>query len=199
VRLGPVLVQPKAEPIPDLTAKMGAQSAAPMGAVQLSDGQRVVIRPISPQDRELVVAYFRGLSAGARCSRFRHLASEPSWQLVRELTQVDQANHVAFVAEVPVSRRKIAVGEARYVRAAGSCSAEISISIADRWQGKGLGRSMLAWLEQHAADAGVRRLTGEILAVNERMLCLASSAGFTISDSSSLPGVKRVGKILARA
>jgi hypothetical protein len=105
-----------------------------------------------------VVAYFRVLSAGVRCSWFRHPVSEPWSQLVRELTQVDQANHVAFVAEVPASGRKIAVGKARYVRAASSCSAEISISIADRWQG--LGRSMLAWLEQHAADAGVRRLTG---------------------------------------
>jgi RimJ/RimL family protein N-acetyltransferase len=163
--------------------------------VHLTDGERVVIRPVLPQDRELMVAFFLDLSADARCSRFMHPVSEPSSELLRQFTQVDYANHVALVAEIFVDGRETVIGEARYVRAADPSLAEVSISVAEPWQGKGLAKLMLTKLECRAAAAGIRRIIGYTLATNEKMLSLARKAGFMIWESAR--GVMRLEKTLA--
>jgi RimJ/RimL family protein N-acetyltransferase len=165
--------------------------------VRLADGERVVIRPVLPQDRELMVAFFHGLAAEARCSRFMHPVSEPASELLRQFTHVDHANHVALVAEIFADGREIVIGEARYVRGADPSSAEVSVSVAEPWQGKGLAKLMLAKLACRAAAAGVRRITGETFANNERMLSLARRAGFVISESRDAQGVMRLEKRLA--
>jgi RimJ/RimL family protein N-acetyltransferase len=165
--------------------------------VRLADGERVVIRPVLPQDRELMVAFFHGLTAEARCSRFMHPVSEPASELLRQFTHVDHANHVALVAEIFADGREIVIGEARYVRGADPSSAEVSVSVAEPWQGKGLATRMLAKLACRAAAAGVRRITGETFANNERMLSLARRAGFVISESRDAQGVMRLEKRLA--
>ena len=164
--------------------------------IRLTYGERVVIRPVLPQDRELMVAFFHDLPADARCSRFMHPVSEPSSELLREFTQVDYANHVALVAEVFVDGRESVIGEARYVRSADASSAEVSLSVAGLWQGKGLGKLMLTKLERHAAAAGVRRLFSETLATNEKVLSLALKAGFAITEITSAQGVIRLEKTL---
>jgi hypothetical protein len=104
--------------------------------IHLTDGERVVIRPVLPQDRELMVAFFHDLPADARCSRFMHAVSEPSPELLREFTQVDYVNHVALVAEVFVDGRETAIGEARYVRTADPSSAEVAVSVAEHLAGQ---------------------------------------------------------------
>jgi RimJ/RimL family protein N-acetyltransferase len=164
--------------------------------IRLTYGERVVIRPVLPQDRELMVAFFHDLSADARCNRFMHPVSEPSSELLREFTQVDYANHVALVAEVFVDGRESVIGEARYVRTADASSAELSLSVAELWQGKGLAKLMLAKLERHATAAGVRRLFSETLATNEKVLSLALKAGFAITTATDAQGVMRLEKTL---
>lgn len=165
--------------------------------VHLTTGERIVIRSVLPQDRELMVAFFHDLSADGRCSRFMHLVNEPPCELLRQFTQVDYADHVALVAEIFVDGRETVIGEARYVRAADPSSAEVSVSVAEPWRGKGLATLMLGKLECRAAAAGIRRITGETLATNEKMLSLARHAGFVISHSLGAPGVMRLEKTLA--
>jgi RimJ/RimL family protein N-acetyltransferase len=163
--------------------------------VHLADGGRVVIRPVLPQDQELMSAFFDDLTGDARCNRFMHPVSEPSSKLLRQFTQVDYANHVALVAEVLVDGREVVIGEARYVRAHDPSSAEISVSVAEPWQGKGLAELMLSKLECRAATAGIRRMIGYTLATNEKMLSLGRRIGF--SESAAAQGVIRLEKTLA--
>jgi RimJ/RimL family protein N-acetyltransferase len=164
--------------------------------IHLTDGERVVIRPVLPQDRELMVAFFHDLPADARCSRFMHAVSEPSSELLREFTQVDYVNHVALVAEVFVDGRETAIGEARYVRTADPSSAEVAVSVAELWQGKGLAELMLTKLECRAAAAGVRQLFSETLATNEKVISLARKAGFEITETTGAQSVMRLEKTL---
>jgi len=148
----------------------------------LTGGERVVIRPVLPQDRELLVRFFHDLSPAARCSRFMHPTSEPSLKLIRQFTQVDYATHVALIAEIFAEGRETVIGEAGYARAVERSSAEVSVSVAERWQRKALAKLMLAKLECGAAAEGVRRIVGETFADNETMISLARKAGFIISD-----------------
>ncbi len=162
--------------------------------VRLTGGARVVIRPVLPQDQELMSAFFDDLTADARCNRFMHPVSEPSSELLRQFTQVDYANHVALVAETFADDRETVIGEARYVRALDRSSAEVSVSVAEPWQGQGLAKLMLATLECRAAAADIRRIMGYTLATNEKMLSLARKVG--LSESFGARGVIRLEKTL---
>jgi acetyltransferase len=165
--------------------------------VNLADGQRAVIRPVLPQDHELLAAYFHDLSSEARCNRFMHPVSEPSSALLQHFTQVDYTTHICIIAEIFVNGRETVIGEARYVRGSDAQSAELAVSVAESSRRKGLARLMLVKLEGRAAAAGIRQIVGEALAINKGMLLLARKTGYAISKSLSARGVMRLEKILA--
>ncbi|NJO34574.1 MAG: GNAT family N-acetyltransferase [Rhodospirillales bacterium] len=111
--------------------------------VSLPDGQRVVIRPVLPQDEGLTTAFFGNLPSPARYDRFmspmRHMPPE----LVKRFTNVNYTDHVALVAEVFENGRETVIAEARYVRGADPSVAEFAVSVADGWQGQGLATRLL--------------------------------------------------------
>jgi acetyltransferase len=183
-----------ADAVKVMTYQIHRYPAELVDVVNLSDGARVVIRPVLPQDRELISTFFDDLAADARCNRFMHPVREPSSELLRQFTQVDYANHVALIAEVFADGRETVIGEARYVCGADP-SAEISVSVSEAWQGKGLAKLMLTKLECRAAAAGVRRFIGYTFATNEKMLSLARKVGF--SEKPAVQGVIRLEKALA--
>ena len=61
-------------------------------------------------------------------------------------------------------------------------TAEFAIVVADLWQGKGLGVILMDRLERCAAEAGIRNLTGLILASNAPMLHLMRERGYVIES-----------------
>lgn len=162
--------------------------------VHLPGGTRVVIRPILPQDETLAGEFFRDLPAHARYDRFMSAMREPSPELLRRLTQVDYANHVALVAEIFVDGRETVIAEARYVRGDDPAAAEFGVSVAESWQGKGLASLLLGKLACRAASAGIERLEGITLATNSKMLHLARKAGFTIRPSHEFRGQMQLAK-----
>jgi acetyltransferase len=164
--------------------------------VRLAGGERVVIRPVLPQDEDLTVAFFRNLSGAARYDRFMSPMRELPPELLQRFTQVDYADHVALVAEVFVDGRETVIAEARYVRRPDPSAVEFAVSVAEPWQGKGLARLMLGKLACRAAADGVRRIVGETLASNARMLSLARKAGFIISPSPDIAGLMLLEKPL---
>ena len=100
--------------------------------------ERVVIRPVLPQDEDLTGAFFGDLSATARYQRFLAPMRLLPPGLTQRLTQVDYKNHMALVAEVFRDGRERVIAEARYARLGDGNSAELAISVAEPWQG-------LAW------------------------------------------------------
>jgi acetyltransferase len=167
--------------------------------IRLDGGERVVIRPVLPQDEALTTAFFGSLSAPTRYERFltpmRHLPAE----LIKRFTNVDYANHLALVAVVVQDGNEIVVAEARYARLADASEAEFAISVAEAWQGKGLAQVLLGKLACRASTAGVRKIVGETLATNEKMLHLARKAGFTVRRSPDVRGVMLLEKVVDEA
>ena len=173
-----------------MTYKINRYPADLIDVVRLEGGQRVVIRPVLPQDADLTDAFFRNLSGGSRYDRFMtHMRDLPP-DLLRRFTEVDYADHVALVAEVFADGRETVIAEARYVRtAADPGAAEFAVSVAEDWQGKGLARRLVGKLVCRAAAAGIDRIVGETLASNWRMLALARKAGFAIKTSPEVSGL----------
>ena len=140
-----------------------------MTEVQLSDGATVIVRPIRASDRDLLLDGFERLSPQSRYRRFLAPMEDLSEPMLRYLTEVDHHDHEAIGAIDPVSGHGI--GIARYVRLEDRPdAAEAAVTVADDWQGRGLGTLLLGALADRARDEGIRTFTGVILAANQEML-----------------------------
>jgi acetyltransferase len=172
-----------------MTYQIHRYPAELIDVVHLASGERVVIRPVLPQDEDLTSAFFRNLSPRARYDRFMMSMREPPADLMRGFTQIDYADHLALVAEVFAGGWETVIAEARYVRKPDPTVAEFAVSVAEPWQGRKLASLLLGKLACRAAAAGVRRMVGETLATNAGMLALARKAGFAILPDRDVRGV----------
>ena len=180
-----------------MTYQIHRYPAELIDVVHLAGGERIVIRPVLPQDADLTDQFFRDLSPPARYHRFMTSMREPPADLMRAFTQIDYADHLALVAEVFRDGWETVIAEARYVRKPDPTAAEFAVSVAEPWQGRKLASLLLGRLACRAAEAGVRRMVGETLATNARMLALARKAGFTILPSRNVRGVMLLERALS--
>ena len=133
------------------------------------------MRPIGPDDKPAVQAAFARLSERSRYQRFLTPINELSEAQLRYLTEVDHHDHEALIAFEPGSGD--AVGVTRFVRLADGASAEAAVTVADDWQGRGLGTALCNLLAERARDQGIERFTALLLATNEQMHDVLASLG----------------------
>ena len=145
------------------------------------DGTPVTIRPIQAEDREIELAFVRGLSSGSSFMRFFSLVKDLSPQLLDRFTQVDFPSEMAFIATVQSADGEVEVGVARYAPAGTESTAEFAVVVADEWQGKGIGRELMQHLFVVAEDAGFERIEGAVLKANGNMLRFCRELGFLVS------------------
>ena len=146
----------------------------------LADGRRVTVRPVLPQDAELEQALVRALSPASRYQRFFAPIRELPADWLQRLTQIDYRLQQAFIVETFIGDQPLAVAEARYVVDATGQECEFAVLVADDWRHLGLARRLMQRLLQAAAEGGLRRMTGDVLATNQAMLSLAQGLGFRI-------------------
>jgi acetyltransferase len=147
------------------------------GEAVLRDGTRVPMRPMRPEDIDYEQRFVRGLSDQSRYQRFLHQLPELPPAMLARFTQLDYDRELALVAFAPDRSEFIGVG--RYMPNADGETAEFALTVADQWQGRGLGRVLLEKLCDCARAAGYRTLYGHILNANRDMLGLADRLGFT--------------------
>lgn len=140
----------------------------------------LTIRALQPEHADLEVRFGLALSRESRYERFLGGGVKLTPELLARLVNVDFSRDAALIATVAFAGSETPVGVARYALGADDDTAEIAVTVADAWHGCGLGRLLLEQLIDIARRNGVRRLTGEVLATNARMLALARRAGFRI-------------------
>jgi acetyltransferase len=160
------------------------------GEAVLRDGTRVPMRPMRPEDIDYEQRFVRGLSDQSRYQRFLHQLPELPPAMLARFTQLDYDRELALVAFAPDRSEFIGVG--RYMPNADGETAEFALTVADKWQGHGLGRVLLEKLCDCARAAGYRTLYGHILNANRDMLGLADRLGFThVSRDADIVTVAR--------
>ena len=141
----------------------------PHERVTLRDGTDVLIRPIEPADREMLLAGFEELSPDSRYRRFFSPLGtlDPAW--LTYLTSVDHHDHEALIAEsVPAGEP---VGVARYIRVPEHpAAAEVAVTVVDSWQGKGAASALLALLSGRARAEGITRFHATCLSENRAVI-----------------------------
>jgi RimJ/RimL family protein N-acetyltransferase len=134
---------------------------------RLPDGAPVLIRPIRADDKRMLTDGLRRLSDESVHRRFLTPKRSFSRTELRYLTEVDGRDHVALVAEHPSGPARRLIAVARFVRLAEDPdAAEVAITVADDWQGRGLGSLLSEQLAAEARRVGIRRFTATMAADN---------------------------------
>ena len=150
--------------------------------IELNDGSKVLIRPLTGADRAALLNVFDHLSADSRYGRFFTGKPALSEHELAYLSDVDHWSHEALIAFDHVSGEPVAVG--RFIRCKDDPEcAEVALSVIDRWQGRGLGTALMRCLSRRARRAGIRRLRFLVLAENRRMRELLKDLGPGQPDS----------------
>lgn len=154
----------------------------------LRDGSEAVLRPIRPDDKELLHRGFLKLSAESRYRRFFAAKNDLTADELRYLTELDGIHHFAIGA-VSLDGHD-GLGVARFIQLDGEPGvAEAAIAVADEHQGKGLGSLLFQRLVAAAAERGVTRIRCEMLGSNQGMadlvLALAPEASVQVSSGVS--------------
>jgi RimJ/RimL family protein N-acetyltransferase len=148
--------------------------------VRLRDGSRALVRPIRPEDRERLRDGLARLSPRTRYLRFHSPVRRLSEEQLTYLTDIDYESHMAWVALDPEDLEEPGMGVARYVRLKDDPGvAEAAITVADRYQGRGLGTILLELLTRSAMENGIHTLRNYVLADNEAMLEILEQFGAT--------------------
>jgi L-amino acid N-acyltransferase YncA len=156
-------------------------SASRRRTITLRDGVRVTLRAIAPEDKPLLAAMFERLSEESRYRRFFATKDELSAAELDYFAGVDHQDHEAIIALEPSSGE--ALGVARYIRWTDDTeAAEVAVTVADDWQGRGLGRALLDRLTYRARREGVRRFSAFVQSDNQASLGLVAGVGDTQSQ-----------------
>jgi RimJ/RimL family protein N-acetyltransferase len=165
--------------LPGRRSQALCRASDPVAQITLPDGLTVHLRPVRAEDAAAIRRLFQGLSETSTWLRF--FTACPSLDRVVDwATKVDNDRRLGVVAIAADSGQLIAhAGLERDPRKPDR--AEFAVAIADRYQGRGLGRLLLGRLVEAAEQVGIRWLTGEVLVNNHRMLHLLRHSGWILS------------------
>lgn len=149
------------------------------GTVRLADGSQVMLRPIRPEDAGIERDFIAALSPESLRLRFLSGMRTLTPAALARFTQIDYDREMALVAVQDVQGREREIGVCRYITLPDGESCEYAIVVSDAWQGRGLGRCMMARLAEVARARGLRKMTGFVLSANAPMLALCEELGFT--------------------
>ena len=145
--------------------------------VLLRDGRTAHIRPVSADDKDLLVEFYARVSDQSKYYRFFSPMPNLSERDVARFTEVDYVERVAFV--LTLRGRMIAIGRYDVVRTG---EAEVAFLVEDAYQGRGIGQLLLEHLAQAARERGINKFIAEVLPDNHRMIQTFRDAGYKVAS-----------------
>jgi len=161
-----------------------ASDQALPGEVFLRDGTPALIWPLLPTDAETLRDMFRRLSPDSRRHRFLQALHQLDETMIRLLVDsVDGVHHIALLlVALPPGGQEEPAGVARLVQIPGDpASAEISVTVVDAWQRRGVGTALVSALMERRPPA-VMRLSAVVEAGNHAPLTLLGRTGRMSAD-----------------
>lgn len=147
----------------------------------IRNGAQVYIRPMRPEDEEKLLAFFRALSSESRWRRF--FAPVKDFTLVNEAhkeSEIDCDKRFGLLAIITEGDEERVVGQAIYFRLSDT-HADAAFTVADDYQGRGLGTLLLLRLAEFAVTRGIRVFEADVMADNQVMIDVFRNAGFNVT------------------
>jgi len=147
-------------------------------SVVLRDGSGVQIRPIRPDDGDLIKDLFERLGPESRYFRFFRVKNTLDPEEIEYFTNVDYHERMALVA---IAQDRF-IGVGRYDALADDPStAEVAFAVADDHQGRGVGTELLLLLTSYARNHGIKRFKAYVLPENRQMMRVFRNSGFELT------------------
>lgn len=155
----------------------------------LHNGTQIMIRPVRPSDEKAMVKFQENLSE--RTVYFRWfsplgVSQRTEHKRLQKMCSPDFDREMALVAEYqdPRSREHSILGIGHLTRISESNDAEISIIIADEYQGQGLGTEIMSRLIKIGRDYKFERIVGDVHPENATMKKVCQKLGFEVHYST---------------
>ena len=167
----------------------------------LRGGGQYAVRPIRPDDAQMLQDLVRGLSAESRYFRYVSMLSELPPSMLSRFTLMDYDREMALVAvfkersvndDGSITETERILGVSRYITNPDSTSCEFSLVVADAYSGQGLGTRLMLSIMEVAREKGLSDIEGLVLANNPGMLKLMRSLGFTVKPFAEDPDFRLV-------
>ncbi len=157
----------------------------------LTDGTRVLIRPLLSSDRGDIAAGYLKLSDESRRLRFFSSPRELSGPDLDYLVNLDYRDHFAWAAFALDAPGRPGIGVARYIRLPDRPDrAEVAVTVLDDFSHRGLGSLLLVLLAGRARSNGVHTFVVYARWDNEDMIEGLIAAGARVEPDE--PGVARL-------
>ena len=152
-------------------------------------GGEYLVRPIHPDDAQMLQQLVQNLSPESRYFRFISSMVELPASMLARFTLIDYDREMALVAvfrertvgaDGEIKETDRIVGVSRYVTNPDQSSCEFALVVADDFNGKGLGSRLMLSIMDVARDKGLAEIDGLVLANNPGMLKLMRSLGFVV-------------------
>ncbi len=158
--------------------------------LQLKNGQKILLRPIRPEDEPEHLALFNHLDQQDIYFRFFRAIAHVKHEQMAQLTQIDYEREMAFIATTDSQdgqHETLAV--ARAIVGSEGSEAEFAIIVRSDLHGYGLGTLLMDKLIRYCRSRGLKRIVGYVLSNNQKMQRLAKRFGFK-STYTEEDGVK---------
>jgi acetyltransferase len=159
---------------------------------QLADGTDMLIRPIRPEDAEMLQGFVRRLSPETKYFRYMQNLKELTPEMLVRFTQMDYDRELALIGVATIDGERQGLGVARYTLNPDASTCEFALVVDDRHRNQGIGSLLMEHLMEAARSRGIRVIEGEVLGENHRMLSLMRELGFAVRISEADTGIRIV-------
>ena len=155
----------------------------------MAGGGEYTVRPIRPDDAQMLQDLMQHLSPESRYFRFVSSITELPPTMLARFTLIDYDREMALVAvfkertagtDGEFTETERIVGVSRYITNPDQSSCEFALVVADDFSGKGLGSRLMLSIMDVARERGLTEMDGLVLANNPGMLKLMRSLGFSV-------------------
>jgi len=147
--------------------------------IVLADGDRVLLRPIRPEDEPAHREFVSRLNPADLRFRFFGMVREMPHSQMARFTQIDYDREMAFIAiDRRSGERSLTIGVVRTVTDPDNRRAEFAIVVRSDLQRRGLGTALMQKIIRYCKSRGTEEIAGQILRDNRAMRELAKHLGF---------------------
>ncbi|MCF8104366.1 MAG: bifunctional acetate--CoA ligase family protein/GNAT family N-acetyltransferase [Desulfohalobiaceae bacterium] len=155
--------------------------------VSLKSGEKILLRPIRPEDEHSHAEFINSLSQEDIRMRFFGIVHTFSHSQLARYTQIDYAREMAFVATSGSQGRLKTLGVVRTYFDPDNTFGEFAIVVRSDQKSQGLGTILMDKMIRYCRDRGTGELMAYTLRENRGMQALAKKIGFTVRASKDDP------------